>query len=73
MPETIVKCSAPDCDKEATHKVGSPWQEGSFAELQTLGYTCRTHPEKVVAGILRRPKLRHPAPSEIRIYTLPQR
>ncbi len=72
MPATVVKCSLPSCQSEATHKVASPWQDGSFTELQTLGYTCPSHAEKVVAGILQRPKSRHPSPAEIRIYTLPR-
>ena len=72
MPVTVVKYSLPSCQAEATYKVATPWHEGPFDEVQTLGYCCRAHAEQVVARISQRPQGRHPAPSEIRIYTLPR-
>jgi len=72
MPVTIVKCSHPGCQAEATYKVASPWQEGPFAELRTFGYCCPAHGEKVVNRISLRPKSRHPMPDEMRIYNLPR-
>ncbi len=70
MPVTVVRCSHPDCQAEAAYRVGSPWQQGQFAELKTLGYSCPAHTEKVVARISVRPKTRHPSPGEVRIYNL---
>lgn len=70
MPSTVVRCSQPGCPNEATFMVGSPWQEGSFAEVQTLGYTCPDHTQKVVASAQGRLRSRQLASPEIRVYTL---
>ena len=70
MPVTVVRCSHPGCQAEATYRVASPWQDGPFAELKTLGYCCPAHTEKVVAGISVRPRTRHPMTGDIRIYNL---
>ena len=72
MPATVVHCSLPSCQDEATHKIASPWQDGSFYEVQTFGYCCRAHVEQVVAHIPLNPKSRHPALGTMRIYTLPR-
>jgi hypothetical protein len=71
MPVTIVKCSHPGCKAEAIYKVASPWQEGTFSELQTLGYCCPAHVQKVVARVSLRPKPRHQKHGEIRVFNLP--
>jgi len=72
MPITVVRCTHPGCPNEARYKVASPWQEGSFAEVQTLGYTCPDHTQKVVAAVQGRLKSRPHASPEIRVYTLPR-
>jgi len=72
MSATVVTCSLSGCRAEATYRVASPWQDGPFAELQTLGYTCPDHTSRVVAQISRRPSERHPGPGEIRVYNLPR-
>jgi hypothetical protein len=72
MPVTVVKCSQPGCKAEATYKVASPWQEGSFSELQTLGYCCPAHVEKEVARVSLRPKPGHQRHDELRVFNLPR-
>src|SRR4051794_653513 len=72
MPVTVVQCSQPGCRAEATYKVASPWQEGTFSEMQTLGYCCPAHVEKVVAFVSLRLKPGQQGHREIRISNLPR-
>ena len=43
MPQTIVRCSAPDCREPATYKIAAPWSDGSFSELKNYGQACSEH------------------------------
>ena len=47
MHKTIVKCSAPGCEGEASTKVAAPWKEGAHSELKTYGYSCPDHSASV--------------------------
>jgi hypothetical protein len=60
----MVKCSVPDCDKEASAKVAAPWTFGRFAELKTYGYACPAHTDEVVEKAEVRSKPPHLAEGE---------
>jgi hypothetical protein len=64
MPVTVVKCSVPDCCKDAEYKIAAPWKGGRFSELKTYGYACAEHAEAVVASARQRSKVRHFSPEE---------
>lgn len=40
---TTVRCSAPGCEEQATHKIAAPWSDGRFLELKTYGFACPEH------------------------------
>ncbi len=46
--KTIVRCSHPGCQKEATTKIASPWSYNRFAELKTFGFACPAHVQDVL-------------------------
>ncbi len=56
MPKTLVKCSLPYCEEEATTKIAAPWVYGRFEELKTYGYACADHVDEVVDRAGDRPK-----------------
>lgn len=51
MPTTIVRCSVPGCEHEATAKIAAPWTYGRFAEQKTYGYACPDHIDEVLARV----------------------
>jgi hypothetical protein len=42
-------CSAPECGKPASYKIGAPWSNGTSRELKNYGLACEEHRDSQLA------------------------
>lgn len=54
MSSTIVRCSLPGCHEHASYKIAAHWNDGTFTELKSYGFSCYDHLRPVFADAERR-------------------